>query len=416
MKRLANISAAAAILMGLLSCVRIDDNDADNNPYRPLNLTTKSAEMARQGHAFSFDFLDRVNDATDTDFIISPLSMQFLLGMILDGAQGRTAHEICQVLGYGAGEVDAVNEYCLSMLQQLSQLDKKTQLTLANAIVVNKQYPLLESYKKTVGKFYEAEVSNLDFSDRTGTARKINNWCSKQTKGLVPKIIEPEDVSEDLLAILMNALYFKGQWVDPFPPDLTVDETFKDESDHSTKVKMMRKERYYDYTENDVFQAVSLPYGNGAFSLIALLPRNGYKVADITETLKTKDWNAFRQEMGSCLVNLQLPKFETKFHIEVSDLLAAMGMPSAFDAQDADFKAMSDYAMCLSFVQQDAAIKIDEKGSEAAAVSSAGMKATAFFPDNPVVPISFHADHTFLYLITESSTGAVLFAGRYSGK
>ena len=110
--------------------------------------------------------------------------------MILDGAQGQTADEICSVLGYGAGEVDAVNEYCQAMLQQLPDMDKKTKLAIANAIVVNQKYQLLDSYKSTVGKYYDAEVANMDFDDNAGTTKKINKWCSDKTNGLVPEIIK----------------------------------------------------------------------------------------------------------------------------------------------------------------------------------------------------------------------------------
>ena len=113
-------------------------------------------------------------------------------------------------------------------------------------------------------------------------------------------------------------------------------------------------------------------------------------------------------------VDLWIPRFETTFHVNMNDMLIAMGMPSAFNPGKADFKAMSNDALCLSFVQQDAVIKVDEEGSEAAVISSAGIeKATAVGPGSFVV---FHADHPFLYLITEASTGAVLFAGRYGSK
>ena len=135
MKHFAIIGAMMTILMGSVSCEKIGGDNTKDNPYKRLELTTKSAEFARKGNDFAFNFIDRVNDATQVDFIISPLSMQFLLGMILDGAQGQTADEICSVLGYGDGEVDAVNEYCQAMLQQLPDMDKKTKLAIANAIV-----------------------------------------------------------------------------------------------------------------------------------------------------------------------------------------------------------------------------------------------------------------------------------------
>ena len=411
MKHFAIISALMAILMGSISCEKIGGDDPKDNPYKRLELTTKSAEFARQGNDFAFNFIDRVNEITQGDFIISPLSMQFLLGMILDGAQRQTADEICSVLGYGAGEVDAVNEYCLSMLQQLPNLDKKTKLAIANAIVVNQKYQLLDSYKATVGKFYDAEVANMDFADVTGTTKKINKWCSDHTNGLIKEIIEK--VNPDMLAYLMNAMYFKSEWKQKFPKGNTSSETFTTEGGTKTSVPMMKIEKSFLYQDNDVIRAIRLPYGNGAYSMIVILPVEGKTLSDVTDYLNGKEWDAFASSLVSCDVDLWLPKFETSFRIKLNDILCAMGMPTAFNKDLADFSAMSMPSPYLSYVQQDAIIKVDEEGTEAAVVSSAGMMATSAGPGDHIV---FHADHPFLYLITESSTGAILFAGKYSGK
>ena len=175
---------------------------------------------------------------------------------------------------------------------------------------------------------------------------------------------------------------------------------------------MMKNNEHFQYQDNDDFRVVNLPYGNGAFSMLVILPQTGKTLADVSSALKSSDWTEFRQSMVRCDVNLWLPKFETKYSIKLNDILSDMGMPSSFSPIDADFKAMSDMALCLSFVKQDAVIKVDEEGTEAAAVSVAGMDAAAA----PGEHIVFHADHPFLYLITESSTGAILFAGKYSGK
>lgn len=409
MKHLGFLAAVAAVLC--LSCEKVNREDPADNTYKPLNLTTRSAEIARLGNAFAFEFIDRVRAAEEGDFIISPLSMQFLLGMILDGARGETAAEICDVLGYGAGEVDAVNEYCLSMLEQLPELDRKTRLSIANAIFVNDKYPILDSYKGTVGKYYQAEVSNLDFSDASGSLKAMNGWCKKQTNGLIPEVLDK--VSTQMLAYLFNAMYFKGEWADQFSKGSTSNETFTDETGAKKQVPMMKKQKSKLYQETDVFRAVRLDYGNGAFSMEVVLPQAGKSLADVTAALKASDWEAFVRSMVRCDVDLWLPKFETKYSKKMNDILSEMGMPRAFNAYQADFKAMSDYAMCLSFVKQDAVIKVDEEGTEAAVVSSAGMFVTSVGPGTHVV---FHADRPFLYLITENSTGAILFAGKYGGK
>ncbi|MBR7027655.1 MAG: serpin family protein [Bacteroidales bacterium] len=413
MKHLLFLAAGAALtLMAVVSCGEIPEvsgNDADNT-YKPLELSTKAAGFVKKGGTFTFDFIDRINKEADEDFVVSPLSMQFLLGMLLDGANGETAAQIAKVLGYGAGEVDEVNKFCLSMLQQLPNLDNKTKLNIANAIFLDDGWPLNDSFRKDVSKFFEAEVSNLNFMDNEASLKAINGWCSKQTEGLIPQVID--NVDPGILAYLMNAVYFKSQWVYQFSKDATSDEIFTDESGAVSTVKMMKQNSKVPYHENDRYKMVRLPYGNGAFSMIILLPKDNCKVSDITAELKKADWNLLRSRAAEKDVDLWIPKFETKFKIKLNDILSEMGMPRAFSG--ADFSAMSPAASSLSFVQQDAVIKVDEEGSEAAAVSVAAIEKgiTSIGSEKPI----FHADHPFIYIITEQSTGAVLFAGRYSGK
>ena len=402
------------IALAATSCVTTGNihQDLPPNPYKALELTTKGAEFARKGDTFSFEFLDRVNAEAKKDYIISPLSMQFLLGMLLDGAQGETADQIAAVLGYGAGETAQVNEYCLEMLKQLPKLDKRTGLAIANAIFVDDGWPLKDAYKADMGQYYKAEIENLDFTKSAEALKVINGWCSKNTGGMIPKVLD--DVSPDILCYLLNAVYFKSEWKEKFKKEQTADTPFTDEAGAKTTVKMMKQYHEFPYAETEVFQAVRLPYGNGAFAMTAFLPTDGHTIADVTATLRKSDWAALRESFDDCDVDLWLPRFESKFNILLNDMLRAMGMPDAFDGAKADFSPMSDFALCLSFVQQHAAIKVDEEGTEAAAVSSAGMeKNSAPMPGRQV---TFHADRPFIYLITESSTGAVLFAGRFSNK
>ena len=398
-------------LVAAIFCISCEKLGIDTNPRKSLELTTKATDFVSQGNDFAFDLISRVNDTAEGDFFISPLSMQFLLGMLLDGADGQTADEICSVLGYGAGEVDDVNDYCLSMLKQLPGLDKKTKLEIANAIVVNQNYSLLDKFKTTTKKYFEAEVSNMDFSDATGTANKINKWCSRHTNGLVPKIIDK--VEPDDIVYLMNALYFKSQWKEKFSKSNTAQEPFTREDGSKLNVQMMKQEEDFRYQDNDILRAVCLPYGNWSYTMMVILPAEGKTLDDVIDYLNTESWNAFKRTMVTCDVDLWLPRFESKFEIRLNDLLSSMGMPSAFSPLAANFSAMSNTPLFLSLVQQNAAIKVDEEGTEAAAISFAVGKEMAAAPGEHVV---FHADTPFLYLITESSTGAILFAGKFSGK
>ena len=407
MKKLTLIFAAALMLFGGSSC---DKNNPRNNPYKPIDISTKAGVFVQEGNNFALNFIEKVGAATQDDYIMSPLSMQFLLGMILDGAENETAEEICKVLGYGAGETEAVNEYCLSMLKQLPALDKQTTLKIANAIFVDDGWPLKKDFVDAVSRYYQAKIENLKFSDVSGSTQRINRWCKDQTNGMIPKILD--SVDPDMLAYLLNALYFKSQWKEKFEKSASAQEPFVNEAGTKSEKLMMKQDKNFSYTENDVFQAVRLPYGNGAFAMTVLLPQKGHKVAEIVPALRKEGgWRGFMSTFDLYDVDLWLPRFETKFSIQLKDILSTMGMPRSFDPEKAQFRAMSPNALYLSFVKQDAIIKVDEEGTEAAAVSIGGMmKDAAPAPGEHVV---FHADHPFMYIISETSTGAILFAGRY---
>ena len=385
---------------------------AQNNERKRIELDEAQRNYVEAGNDFAFRFLKQIDAGEPGNWFVSPVSLQYLLGLVLDGAEGATADEICQTLGYPAGQSEAVDAYCRKMLSELPNLDKKTKLTLANAIFFNDKMTIKVPYKKRVEKFYDAEVESLDFYQKRGTLRTINGWCNRQTNGLIPAVLD--DVSPDMFAYLLNALYFKGTWMYPFNKRYTQDRTFTLESGQKKEIPMMMKERKYGYGENDVFQRVVLPYGNGSYSMIVLLPKKGHTVADVIASVNGENWKDIHSRWGyGTLINVWLPPFESKYHIQLNDILCDMGMPRSFGPA-AQFKPMSDDALWLSFVQQDAVIKVDEEGTEAAAITSAGMLGATAVPEPPRV-IDFHCDHPFLYLITENSTGTILFAGKFSG-
>jgi serpin B len=380
----------------------------EENPLNKIELDTRSEAFVQRGKSFAFEFVRRVNEGRKKSFVISPLSMQFLLGMILDGARGETADEICRVLGYEAGDVQAADAFALSMLEQLPAVDKETTLSIADAVFVNNRCSILDSYRTSVVQNYDATVSDLDFSDVGEATNRINQWCSDHTNGMITHVLDQVDAT--VLAYLMNAVYFKSRWKEPFPADATSQEKFLDEEGKESTVPMMKNAGSFLYQENEHFSAVRLPYGNGAFQMTVILPQKGRTVQDVVSVLDAHGWSEITDLWSMREVDVWLPKFETKFHIDLNQLLIEMGMPTAFEELKADFGAMSPQALFLSQVMQDAVIKVDEEGTEAAAVST-GMFATS-------VPqySTFHADHPFLYLITESSTGAILFAGKFSGE
>ena len=418
MKRI--ILTAALSVLACVSCEKTTGTKPDpeesaevevnpeDNPYKNIELDTRSEAFVQRGKTFAFELFRRVNETREKSFVISPLSMQFLLGMILDGAQGETADEICRVLGYEAGDVQAADAFASSMLEQLPAVDKQTTLSIADAIFVNDRCSILDSYRTSVVQNYDAAVSDLDFSNVGEATNRINQWCSDHTNGMITHVLDQVDAT--VLAYLMNAVYFKSRWKEPFPADATSPEKFFDEEGKESTVPMMKNTGSFLFQENEHFSAVRLPYGNGAFQMTVILPQKGRTVQDAVSVLDAHGWSHITDLWSMREVDVRLPRFETKFHIDLNRLLIEMGMPTAFDELKADFRALSAQALFLSQVMQDAVIKVDEEGTEAAAVST-GMMGTS-------VPqySTFHADHPFLYLITESSTGVILFAGKFSGE
>ena len=402
------IILCTAAVMALTGC-NASNIDTGSDTRKDLELSTRGSEFIQKGNDFALDFLEKIDAVSEDSYVISPLSLQFLLGMILDGAQGRTADEICDVLGFGAGEKEQVNEYCLSLLKQLPKLDSSTTLKIANAILVDKSGQLLDSYKKSVANYYQAYVESIDFSNGDAAVKKINNWCRQNTNGMIDKIIDR--IPPSTFACLMNALYFKGKWASTFDKAMTSDEAFVTKSGKKLRVPMMKQEEEFAYADNGVCQIVRLPYGNGAFSMVVALPTGENTVKDVIAAIKKNGWKQFAATDSYPSVDLWLPRFEAKFEGELNEMLKQLGMPTAFEGS-ADFGAMTEHPVCISLIKQKAVIKVNEEGSEAAAVSIGFMKETACMPESRVM---FHADHPFLYFIVENSSGAILFSGRYSG-
>lgn len=411
MKRFAWLFAAMLVLLPG-SCNNLDP-EGGKNPFTPISLTTKQTGYVQAGTAFAWKFIDQVDEHArkekEKEWFVSPLSLQIALGMLLNGAQNETAAEICRTLGYDEGETAEINAWCKLMLEQLPKVDKKTDLALADAIFYNKKLTLKGPFRNDVTSWYDAQLEALDFSKTKASADVINKWCDKQTKGMIPHVLD--EVSPTALAYLVNALYFKSEWSEKFPKGDTQNETFTDEAGQKSQVKMMKLAgKEFNYGETDLYQIVNLPYGNGNFAMTVFLPKNGHTVSELTAEMAK---GALPRFFGSAEVDLWLPRFETKYHIQLNGILCQLGMPSAFNPGKADFLAMSDQASYVDFVQQDAIVKVDEEGTEAAAVTVIGMEECAAAA--PPTKAVFHADHPFLYLITETSTGAVLFAGKYGG-
>ncbi|MBR5385704.1 MAG: serpin family protein, partial [Bacteroidales bacterium] len=330
-----------------------------------------------------------------------------------NGAVGQTQKEIYETLGYGEGSVDGLNDFCRTMMEQSSAVDPSTTLEIANAAVVNKLYPgLKDSFTNKVKSVYGAEVMYKDFA-KEDIKKLINDWCDRKTHGMIPELLK-EPVGADSYAHFLNAVYFKGIWASKFRKEDTKKESFTCEDGSKTTVKMMHQKDRFDYGGiPGLCSAVGLPYGNGAYLMTLLLPAEGKSLSDLVNGLDADTWS--RLHMSGVEVDVKIPSFETEYFVSLKNVLKGMGIVTAFSG-DADFSSMSSASgLYISDVLHKAKIKVDEDGTEAAAVTDIvvdGALAPGYTPPTR----EFHADRPFLYVITEISTGAIFFIGQYTGK
>lgn len=401
---------------------------------QPIQLTEEQQTFANDNNAFTLNFLKTVNevDKTGKSFVYSPLSITYVLGMVNDAATGMTEKELEQVLGFHEGGIQAVNEYCKKMVDGLPKVDEKVTLNMANAIFLNKIYTLKEQFQKDMQTYFDAKAEALDFTDPQ-TLNHINGWCDEKTKGMIPTILDKVDPAA--VSYLLNAIYFKADWASKFDKKNTKEETFTTE-DGKTKLPLMHQNVLIQYVNNGTFSAVKIPYGNGMWNMTVLLPEEGKTTDDVINLISAggidnggvfceiEDGIAtmYAYNFAPHEVDLKLPRFETNSDTDGLDinlgligLLQKMGINLVFDPSLAEVPNMCERPVYISMMRQKAAIKVNEEGSEAAAVTIAGVKFESAAPvENPKA--TFHANRPFVYVIQESSSGVILFVGRFTGK
>lgn len=394
----------------LLSCTNDDGGDfGKDTPRYDIPLSTKSGEINTQVQRFSFDFYREIakTEKDKENFCISPLSASLCLGMVLNGADGNTYTEMQKTLGFEGFTNQQINEYVQMMQTELPKLDGRTIFTNANSLWVRNGFPLLPEFIQTNQTYYNAEVSNEPFDN--STLEKINSWCNQKTNGLIPEIIN--NIPDKAVSYLINAIYFKGLWKNEFKESDTKDETFYLANGGIVRVPTMRQTQSNNYYADEDVQVIELPYGNGAFSMVLFIPADRKKkdIDKVIADLDVETWLNWNENMHPVEVTVYLPRFLIKTEKELIETMAALGIHDAFDSFNANFANMSTaHDLYLGLLKQKTYIELNESGTEAAAVTIAGMLETAM----PSQPAEIRFDHPFGYVLKEKSTGAILFAGK----
>ena len=383
----------------------------EDNEYKYIELTRGEQQLVSHNNEFAFNLFRKLAEE-EQSVIVSPISITYALGMLNNGAAGETQAQINKVLGFGETGADGINSFCHKMLTEAPNLDKLTKVMIANTIYMNKDYELMPEFVSKAKQFYDAEPETRDFHDGQ-TRNVINKWGSDHTMGMIPEVLKENEFKPDAVSYLLNAIYFKGAWAEKFDKADTKDEEFQTGTGKKL-VPMMHQEHEFYYTEDEYCQALQLPYGNGAYNITLLLPKEGKTVDDLLGKLTAETWQRYRWMGGTATVDVKLPRFESKSDIDLRDIMTKLGMPNAFDEDLAEFPNFCNVPTFIGMMKQVAKIKLNEEGTEAAAITVIGMLDAMAEPQEPQ-HVNFHANRPFLYVISEQSTGAIFFIGKYVG-
>jgi len=407
MKNPVLITLCLLLFAGLSSCSEEPGQEPDLTP-KTIELTAKSADVIAYGNEFGIELFTKVAGDESKNLMLSPLSASTALTMLLNGCAGDTYDQLKGTLKYPAEmTISEINEVYRSLVSQLLDADPKVKLALANAIFYRQGFSVKNPFLSTMDTDFNAEIAGLDFS-LPSALTTINKWASDNTNGKIPKVLNEN--SPDAVMFIMNALYFKGDWSYQFDKDLTTDRAFHTSSSNSVQVKTMKGDIGSKVTYGTGYKAIEMPYGQTNFTMVVIVPEG--TISGFNASFDAEKWNTITsaidgiEEYGELTV--YMPKFKFSYEKYLNDQLQSMGMLDAFDPYLADLSGISDASIFVSFVKQNTFVEVDEKGTEAAAVTTIGIELTSMPPQ----PQVFTIDKPFVFAIRERTTNTLLFIGQ----
>lgn len=374
-------------------------------------------EMIVEGNTrFAFELYRRCSRA-DENILFSPFSISQALAMVWAGSAGESAAQIRRVLGLSGDkrEVYAAFSALGARLAALSESaraleqaegHRALELELANSLWGQLGYEFRVEFLETIGRYFSADISEVDFEGAPASAReRINGWVAQKTKGRITDLVPPGGIASLTRLILVNAVYFKADWASKFDSASTRDEPFYLADGGQVQARMMSQSGRFRYAEREDYQALELLYGQGEASILLLLPAD---LARFERDFSASTLQRVDEELEDREVYMTLPKFEFSQSMMLGEELRGLGLSQLF-GPGADLSLMSEREdIFIAQALHEAFIAVDEEGTEAAA-ATAIMAMGAAAPQNPV---RFRADRPFVFLIREAQTRSVLFMGR----
>jgi len=370
-------------------------------PSTPINLTHEDQVLVARQNAFGIAVFRELAKEGGNVFI-SPTSIALALSMSYNGAQGDTKTAMAQTLMISNLTLEQVNNASKNIITFLNNPDRDVEILTANSIWAKKDIVFKEAFLNTIQESFDAKAGVLDEDD---SAETINNWVARQTKKMIPKIIDT--VRPDQVMFMVNAIYFRGDWKTPFNKELTREEEFTLDDGSKRMCPMMRlaEPKEFGHLETPDFEAIELPYGqSGRLAMYLFLPR---EMDAFLADLSVDDLDTWMQQFEELPGTIVMPKFRVEFSKRLNEALKSLGMSIVFDPWAADFGAMSDNETWIEFVDHRAVAEVNEKGTKAAAATIV----VHTLRGAPKAQFHMKVDRPFFFIIRDNQSGAILFVG-----
>jgi len=375
-----------------------------SNPVQAQNTQT----LVRGNNGFSLELYKKL-DSKEKNIFFSPISITTAFAMVYLGAKNETAKEISKTLNYNM-PADSTSMAFNELTKQMNQSAETSKITLeiANMLWGQKGSKLLKSYLTNCKKYFGASLRELDFlGNSSGSADIINKWVSDKTNNKIKNLVNPALLKGASL-VLTNAVYFYGNWDIKFKKDNTRKEKFYISEKNTFDTDMMHQTEKFNYGKFNNYAVLELPYKNKSMSMFILLPDKINGLNEMEKNLSNDDLENSLNNLEKTKVNITLPKFKIEYSTGLSDILSKMGMTSAFGPK-ADFSGMTgSKGLFISSVIHKAFIDVNEEGTEAAAATAIIMTKSMPMPEKTK---DFKADHPFMFMIRDNSSGCILFMG-----
>lgn len=362
--------------------------------------------LARANTDFAFDLFKQIaRGPSGRNIFISPYSVSSVLQMVGNGAADKTKEEMDRVLHLNG--LTSPNPACKGLGQAITNGQKDVILNLANSFWYRKGVELKPEFAAACSNYFQAESGALDFSNPQ-SARTINDWAEQNTHGRIKDLVSwPIDPMTRV--ILASAIYFKGHWAREFDKRATKEHAFTLSDGKQEQAPMMEQRGHFFYFEGTGFQAVRLPYAGARLQMYLFLPVTNSSVKQMLADFDGGSWqNKILPRFRDCEGLVMLPRFKLNYSVRLNNSLEALGMRQAFSSA-ADFSAMSNEKLYLSEVKQKSFVEVNEEGTEAAAATTAYVRAMALM--RPQAPFEMVLDRPFFFVIGDQTTHSIMFMG-----